>query len=48
MDFYHFTAREYLPAIAREGLSRGEVPITMKIVRRGVWLRSMTIRTGMG
>jgi hypothetical protein len=37
MNFYHFTAREYLPAIAREGLTRGEVPITMNIVRRGVW-----------
>ena len=25
MDYYHFTAREYLPNIAREGLRRAMV-----------------------
>ena len=30
---YHFTGREYLPAVAHEGLSKGEVPVTRRTSR---------------
>jgi hypothetical protein len=40
MIFYHFTARESLPAIAKEGLWKGEVPITSRAedCLNAVWL----------
>ena len=48
MDYYHFTAREYLPRIAQEGLRKGEVPLTAKLVRNGVWLTTDPDPTGHG
>jgi hypothetical protein len=40
MIFYHFTGREYLPDIARDGLCKGEVPITQRAedCLNAVWL----------
>ena len=38
MDYYHYTCREYLPNIAREGRRRGEVPLTKCKVIQAVWL----------
>ena len=48
MDYYHFTAREYLPRIAQEVLRKGEVPLTAKLVRNGVWLTTDPDPTGHG
>jgi len=36
--FYHFTCHEHLEAIMRQGLSRGEVPITARECKNAVWL----------
>ena len=38
MIFYHFTAREYVHAIAREGLRKGEVALSPTGVLTAVWL----------
>jgi hypothetical protein len=38
MIFYHYTAREHLPSIAREGLSKGEVAVTPTLLANAVWL----------
>ena len=38
MILYHFTAVEYLDAIMKEGLSRGDVPTSAAAGRNGVWL----------
>jgi hypothetical protein len=38
MIYYHFTAREYLRAIAREGLRKGEVALSPTDVLNAVWL----------
>src|SRR4051794_18164178 len=38
MVFYHFTAREYLRSIAREGLRKGEVALSPTVVQNAVWL----------
>jgi hypothetical protein len=35
---YHFTARELLPGIARDGLSRGQVPLSPRQAINAVWL----------
>jgi hypothetical protein len=35
---YHFTARELLPGIARDGLSRGQVPLPPRQAINAVWL----------
>jgi hypothetical protein len=40
MILYHFTAVEYLPDIAADGLSRGEVPLTPDRLLNAVWLTS--------
>jgi len=38
MLYYHFTALENLDAIRAEGITRGEVPLSMARIRNGVWL----------
>lgn len=38
MRLYHYTAHEHWPAIAREGLSRGDVPVSPDATVNAVWL----------
>ena len=38
MIFYHFTCEEHIEAILREGLARGEVPLTRSCVLSAPWL----------
>jgi len=38
MIFYHFTCVEYLDSICREGLTRGDVPLTRWTSANAVWL----------
>lgn len=38
MLLYHYTATEYLDSILKDGLTRGEVPISPTEVLSGVWL----------
>jgi hypothetical protein len=40
LKLYHFTAREYLPAIAREGLWKGQVSVTATDHLNAVWVTS--------
>lgn len=42
MRLYHFTAIEYLPEIAADGLWKGEVPLSHKKVANAVWLTDDT------
>ncbi len=37
MILYHYTAREYLERIRREGLTTGEVPLSPSHILNGVW-----------
>ena len=48
MILYHFTAREHLNAIKAEGLSRGEVPLSMQDVIQGVWFTTDIDSAGHG
>lgn len=48
MILYHYTAREYLPAILAEGLTKGEVPLTQTNLRNAVWLTSDRAASGHG
>ena len=41
MLLYHFTAVELLESIMREGLTRGDVPLTPTTSRTGVWLTTL-------
>lgn len=45
---YHFTCRELLPLILRDGLVRGEVPVTATTVVNAVWLTTMDTARGHG
>lgn len=38
MLLYHYTAAEYLDSILKDGLTRGEVPISQTEVLSGIWL----------
>ena len=38
MILYHFTSATFLPSIQKEGLTRGEVPLSPRQVMNGVWL----------
>jgi hypothetical protein len=40
MTLYHFTTLIYLESIEREGITRGEIPITPEELENGVWLSS--------
>lgn len=48
MNLYHFTSREHLPSILREGLSRGDVPLTPTTGLNAVWLTSDASPDGHG
>ena len=48
MELYHFTALDYLPAIAREGLTTGEVPVSATDLQNGVWLTTQQSPNGHG
>jgi hypothetical protein len=45
---YHFTAREYLPAILTTGLNKGDVPTSATTGVNGVWLTSLPNPRGHG
>jgi hypothetical protein len=45
---YHFTARELLPAIMREGLRLGDVPTGMFSGENAVWLTTLPNPSGHG
>lgn len=48
MILYHFTCKEYLPSIAREGLTKGELPISPTYVLNAVGLTSRPSPIGAG
>ncbi len=48
MILYHYTARVYLPAIARDGLSLGDVPVNPTDGFNAVWLTTASTADGHG
>ena len=48
MIFYHYTSETDLPAILREGLTKGEIPITADHVENGVWFTTLPDPAGHG
>ena len=48
MLLYHFTAKEYLPAIAAGGLTLGEVPLSPSKILNAVWLTTDGMADGHG
>jgi hypothetical protein len=50
MILYHFTAREYLPSIASNGLWKGEVALTHRAedCLNAVWLTTQNNAAGHG
>lgn len=48
MLLYHYTAKEYLPLILAEGLTRGDVPTSPTEGMNAVWLTSDSAADGHG
>ena len=53
MIFYHYTAREYLAAILRDGMTKGDVPLSNAATYQAegvnaVWFTTSAIAAGHG